>query len=433
VSVHVERRGAVLVVTLDRPGKRNAVDAAMTASISAAFDEFEDDPRLRVAILTATGTVFSAGTDLLTGSGEPTARGGKYGLIRRRPVKPVIAAVHGPAIGGGFELVLACDLVVAANDVFFALPETARARVASAGALFRAGTRLPRNLATELLIAGGRLEAERAFALGLVNRLVDPGQVLNGALELASAICGGAPSSVEETMRALRAVDAESELTGWEATAAADARMAGSADRAEGDAAYRERRPPRWAADAAAKGVNAAPASQDTGPVGERGRQQRRGRSIAMTQSELDAFLGTERTCRVASISAGGRPHVSPLWFVWDGSALWLNSVVRSQRWRDLERNPAASVVVDAGEEYTELRGVELTGRVQVMSEVPRTSAPLAAVAQAERRFALKYTGTPDFVPDGRHAWLRLAPEKLLSWDFRKNPRLQPRRAAPAD
>jgi enoyl-CoA hydratase/carnithine racemase len=241
----------VLVVTLDRPEKRNAFDAALTASLSEAFDLFEDDPGLRVAILTATGTVFSAGSDLLTGPGELTARGGEYGLIRRLPLKPVIAAVQGPALGGGFELVLACDLVVAARDAFFALPEAARGRVANAGGLFRAGGRLPRNLAAELLIAGGRLTAERAFHVGLVNRLTESGQALHGALELARAIAGCAPDSVEQTLRAMHAMDAESERLGWNATLGAVSRMVGSADRAEGDAAFRERRQPRWAAGAA--------------------------------------------------------------------------------------------------------------------------------------------------------------------------------------
>ena len=139
-----------------------------------------------------------------------------------------------------------------------------------------------------------------------------------------------------------------------------------------------------------------------------------------MTPAEMDAFLRTERTCRVGSISAAGAPHVSPLWFVWDGAALWLNSVVRSQRWHDLELDPRISAVVDSGEGFAELRGVELTGRVQVMADVPRTSAPVAEVADAERLFAEKYAGSSTFTPDGRHAWLRLAPEKLVSWDFGK-------------
>ena len=156
--------------------------------------------------------------------------------------------------------------------------------------------------------------------------------------------------------------------------------------------------------------------------------RQRRGRAIAMTPGEVDAFLSEERVCRVASIGPTGGPHVAPLWFVWDGSALWLNSTFRSQRWRDLERDPRASVVVDAGVEFTELRGVELSGRVTVASEVPRTERADPRLAEPERLYAMKYAGVPDFVPDGRHAWLRLEPDRLVSWDFRKNGSLRPRR-----
>lgn len=428
-TVRAERRGPVLVVTLDRPDKRNAIDPAMTAGLSAAFDEFEDDPSLRAAVLAATGPVFCAGSDLLAGPGQPTGRGGEYGFIRRRPVKPVIAAVEGPAVGGGFELALACDLVVAARGAYFALPEASRGRVANAGALFRAGDRLPRNLAIELLVAGGQLSAERAFAAGLVNRLVAPGTTLASAVDLACTVIGSAPSSVEAVLRALRALDGEAERRGWEATADAVARLQGTPDRAEGDAAFRERRQPRWATGPAA-GSAPEPAVARADPAVARAappvepRAQRRGRSIAMSPPEIDAFLWTERVCRVASVGAGGRPHVSPLWFVWDGAALWLNSLVRSQRWHDLARAPQVSVVIDAGEEYHELRGVELSGQVQVMSEVPRTRVPLPAVADAERRYAEKYSGKSEFVPDGRHAWLRLIPDTCVSWDFRKNPRL---------
>jgi hypothetical protein len=147
-----------------------------------------------------------------------------------------------------------------------------------------------------------------------------------------------------------------------------------------------------------------------------------------MTPEEVDAFLADERVCRVATIGASGAPNVTPLWFVWDGTALWLNSTFRSQRWRDLQRDARVSVVVDAGVEFDELRGVELSGRVAVASEVPRTSRPRPELAGAERLYALKYAGVPDFVADGRHAWLRLVPERLVSWDFRKNPALGPRR-----
>ena len=158
-------------------------------------------------------------------------------------------------------------------------------------------------------------------------------------------------------------------------------------------------------------------------------KEQRRGRSIAMTPDEVHAFLTQERVCRVASIGADG-PHVVPMWFVWDAGRLWLNSTFRSQRWRDIERDPRISVVVDTGGEFHELRGVELSGTAVVASEVPRTAEPRPELAGPERRYAEKYSGVPDFVPDGRHAWLRLTPDKLVSWDFRKNPALRPRRAA---
>jgi hypothetical protein len=148
-------------------------------------------------------------------------------------------------------------------------------------------------------------------------------------------------------------------------------------------------------------------------------RAQRRGRAIAMTAAEVDEFLAAERTCRVATVSKDGRPHVVPLWFVWDGTSLWLSSVVRSQRWTDLMRDPRVAVVIDAGVEYMELRGVELSGEVVPVGDIPRTDAPDPVLDQVEQLFADKYTGGVK-MSDGRHAWLRLAPEKLVSWDFRK-------------
>jgi hypothetical protein len=139
-----------------------------------------------------------------------------------------------------------------------------------------------------------------------------------------------------------------------------------------------------------------------------------------MTAAEVDEFLAAERTCRVATAGKDGRPHVVPLWFVWDGTALWLSSVVRSQRWTDLMRDPRVAVVVDAGVEYMELRGVELSGEVVPVGEIPRTGAPDPVLDHVEQLFADKYTAGAKFPPDGRHAWLKLTPEKLVSWDFRK-------------
>lgn len=148
-------------------------------------------------------------------------------------------------------------------------------------------------------------------------------------------------------------------------------------------------------------------------------KEQRRGRRIAMTPAEVDEYLRTARTCRVGTVGAGGAPHVSALWFVWDGTALWLNSLVKSQRWTDVGRDPRVSVLVDGGQEFMELHGVEILGEAQVVGDVPRGSDPDPALAEPERLFGEKYLGG-QFVADGRHAWLRVVPRKIVSWDFRK-------------
>jgi hypothetical protein len=147
---------------------------------------------------------------------------------------------------------------------------------------------------------------------------------------------------------------------------------------------------------------------------------QRRGRRIMMTSQELDAFLTEQRTCRAATVSADGMPHVSPLWFVWDGTSLWLYSLARSRRWADLRADGRVAVVVDAGEEYGELRGVELSGRVEFVGECPRTGEPCPELDAPERLFARKNFGLSEMFHDGRHAWARLTPDKIASWDFRK-------------
>jgi hypothetical protein len=148
-------------------------------------------------------------------------------------------------------------------------------------------------------------------------------------------------------------------------------------------------------------------------------RPQRRGRRIAMTPPELDEFLAGERTCRVATIGADG-PHATPLWFGWDGTYFWLYSIVKSQRWTDLQRDPRIGIVVDAGVEYTDLRGVEITGTVEVIGDVPYTGAPDHRLADIEKQFAGKYMSGHEMSHDGRHAWLRVTPAKIASWDFRK-------------
>ncbi|MFD7501042.1 pyridoxamine 5'-phosphate oxidase family protein [Streptomyces sp. NPDC059850] len=149
---------------------------------------------------------------------------------------------------------------------------------------------------------------------------------------------------------------------------------------------------------------------------------QRRGRRIMMTAAELDAFLTEQRTCRVATVSADGRPHISALWFGWDGTALWLYSLTRSRRWAELRSDPRLSVIVDDGHDYGELRGVELSGEAVFVGEAPRSGAPCPELDAPERMFAAKYFGLDAMPHDGRHAWLRLTPDTVSSWDFRKLP-----------
>ncbi|MFJ6698792.1 pyridoxamine 5'-phosphate oxidase family protein [Streptomyces sp. NPDC091272] len=147
---------------------------------------------------------------------------------------------------------------------------------------------------------------------------------------------------------------------------------------------------------------------------------QRRGRRIMMTDTERDAYLTGQRVCRVATVSADGAPHVGALWFVWDGASVWLYSITRSRRWAQLGKDPRLAVVVDDGVEYGELRGVELSGAAEFVGEAPRTGEPCPELTSPEGLFARKYFGLAEMPHDGRHAWLRLTPDAIASWDFRK-------------
>jgi enoyl-CoA hydratase/carnithine racemase len=244
--VTTERRGRVLVVRMDRPAKRNAVDAAMTAALDAALNELEDDPDLWCGVLTGGPEMFCAGTDLAQGPGSPTERGGNYGVVRRTRGTPLVAAVEGIAYGGGFEIVLACDLVVAGRSARFGLPEVTRGVIANCGALFRAPRPLPLTVAKQLLLTGQPLPASRAYELGLVTELVDDGGAEAAAVTVAEQICANAPVAVAETLKAVDAVAGLADEQGWAATAAAVAAVHVSADREEGVAAFLEKREPRW-------------------------------------------------------------------------------------------------------------------------------------------------------------------------------------------
>lgn len=159
MSVECARQGPILVISLQREEKRNAIDEEMALGIDGALNDLEDDDELWVGIITGTSTVFSAGTDLRVGSGPGTERGGPYGIIRRRRSKPLIAAVEGAALGGGMEIVLACDLVVASTTATFGLPEVRRGLLALYGGVFRSARSLPLNVAREIVLTGDPIDA----------------------------------------------------------------------------------------------------------------------------------------------------------------------------------------------------------------------------------------------------------------------------------
>lgn len=244
--LQVEIHDGIMTLTLRRPERRNAVNQDLADSLDRAFAIAEATASVRVIVLTGDGGYFSAGTDLSEGTSPKTADGGSYGFVRRRRSVPVIAAVEGFALGGGFEMVLACDLVVAARDARFGLPEVKRGVVANCGAFFRTPAKLPAVIATEMLLTGDPISVMRAQELGLVNAVAEPGQALAGALELAARITANSPVAVAETTRALiEARDlAEEEL--WPLTEHASRVLSESPDREEGIRAFFDKREPRW-------------------------------------------------------------------------------------------------------------------------------------------------------------------------------------------
>ncbi|WP_255948336.1 enoyl-CoA hydratase-related protein [Streptomyces odontomachi] len=246
MTVRLERRGPIAVVTIDRPDKRNAFDGPTTQALDRALNEFEDDAALRAAVLTGGPHFFSAGTDVKSWAGAPTERGGPYGVAGRELRKPLIAAVEGVAAGGGFEIALSATMIVASTTARFAFPEVGLGLVAECGGLFRGPRALPLNIARELLLTGRPLSAVRAHQLGLVNQLTEPGSALAAAVELAEEVAAHAPVAVEESLAAVEAAYAEANTTGWKTTAQASARARATGDAVEGVAAFLERRPARF-------------------------------------------------------------------------------------------------------------------------------------------------------------------------------------------
>ena len=254
LPVLFERIGRhVAVITLDRPAAHNAINAEMADAIGAHVAEVEGDPEIRVAIIAARGKSFCAGADLKqvsAGFGRPVASrpGGFAGFVYARREKPWIAAVHANAYGGGTEIALACDMIVAAEEASFTLPEVRRGLIPGAGGAIRAARFLPRAVALELVASGAPLAARRAHALGLVNHLVPAMQVLDEARALAERIAANAPLAVRQAMRLTRAAgDLDDEaLRALQAEAVEIVRA--SPDAAEGARAFVEKREPNWGA-----------------------------------------------------------------------------------------------------------------------------------------------------------------------------------------
>lgn len=253
--IDYKKEGNVAVITINRPDARNAVNTDVAKGLEDAVDKLEADDEVWVGILTGSktskGYIFCAGADLKQMSVDPggmmTERGGFAGFVKRTRTKPIIAAVDGPALAGGTEIVLACDLVVASKTAVFGVPEVKRNLLAAAGALFRLPRKLPRNIAMELVLTG-RLDfpAERAHHFGLVNVLTEEGQALEGAKKLAAQISENAPLAVRESRRVLLEATDRPDEVGWEMSATGMAKMFGTEDFNEGLAAFVQKRAPQW-------------------------------------------------------------------------------------------------------------------------------------------------------------------------------------------
>ena len=248
-TVWVEVRGNVLVMTLSNPEARNAATLEMAEAMAAALDELDRNPALQVGVITGAGGTFCAGMDLkgfLQGKRPSLPGRGFLGLTQQPPRKPLIAAVEGYALAGGFETVLACDLIVAAKTTQFGLPEVKRGLAAAAGGLLRLPRRLPYHVAMEAILTGEMFSAERAQAHGLVNRLVEPGQALEAALELAQAVAANGPLALIASKRVAQESADWSQAEMFERQAAITAPVFASQDAREGAAAFAEKRAPVW-------------------------------------------------------------------------------------------------------------------------------------------------------------------------------------------
>ncbi len=246
--IDYEKRGNVALITINRPEAKNAVNGDVAEGIEKAVDDLDADDEVWIGILTHEGDVFCAGADLKAINSGDAARlntptGGFGGITTKERTKPIIAACNGPAYAGGCEIVLACDLVVASTEAKFGVPEVKRNLVAAAGALFRLPAALPKNLAMEMLFTGDPISAERAYEVGFVNRLTEPGKAVDVALEFAAQISENAPLAVRKS-REVALTRFASDEEAFAASGKAFGEVMASEDTQEGLTAFIEKRKP---------------------------------------------------------------------------------------------------------------------------------------------------------------------------------------------
>lgn len=248
-TIRTETIGHLLVVTIDRPEARNAIDRDGAYAMAAAMDRLDEEEALFAGIITGAGGCFSAGADLKAariGHTRPLPERGLFGVCGRPPGKPLIAAVEGLAVGGGFEIALACDMIVASREARLGLPEVRRGLVAAGGGVFRLARRLPSSLAAEVALSGTFRSADFFWRHGLINRLTEPGAALAGALELAEEILANAPLALAATVQVMRATRGMTDAEAWIAQEPLLERPRQSEDRQEGLRAFGEKRKPVW-------------------------------------------------------------------------------------------------------------------------------------------------------------------------------------------
>lgn len=251
MPVEYVKKGNVAVITMNRPEARNAINGEMAATMEAALDRMENDPEVWVGILTAVGKAFCAGADLKeisagNGGALSTKKGGFAGIARRERTKPLIAAITGSALAGGTEIALSCDMIIAADDTNFGLPEVKRSLVAGAGGLFRLPRQVGKAVALEAILTGDPLSSQRAYELGMVNKVVPEAQVMDEAMKLAARITANAPLAVKASRAVALNATVKSDDELWKDSGVAFASLVNTEDYKEGPRAFIEKRAPVW-------------------------------------------------------------------------------------------------------------------------------------------------------------------------------------------